>query len=92
MAGWRRGKGRGRLCSGEQGRRRRGPRGQRGSGAQGAPVEGLGGAWGGRKGLVGDGPSAVVEVSGGCGIPAMDWREGEAGDLRWSKAKLVREL
>ena len=48
--------------------------------------------WGGRKRLVGDGPSVVAEVSGGYGIPTMDWREGEAGELRWSKAKLVREL
>jgi len=47
--------GEGRPDSGEIPRRRRGPRGKGGSEAHGAPVEGLGGAWGGRRKLVGVG-------------------------------------
>ena len=55
MAGEGRGQGEGWPDSGEIPRRRRGPRGKGGSEAHIAPVEGLGGAWGGRRKLVGVG-------------------------------------
>ena len=58
---------------GEIPRRRRGPRGKGGSEAHGAPVEGLGGAWGGRRKLVGVGAEHAVEVNGDGGAQARDW-------------------
>ena len=50
---------------------------------------GLGGVRDSRRRLVGNGQGAEAEGIDDDGAPVRDWQRGGAGELRWSKAKLL---